>query len=188
VSQWTPEKALHAAIIIRAGLRCHFYMKRRRNAVDARIAIGIGSVASLPHNRVAEGIGEAFNQSGPVMDKIEETHQAKKQGFLFILTPWEEINAELSVECSLLDALINRWSRQQARAIIGQIRGLTQEAVARESGVSQSAISQRLLDAGGKAVRKLCRRYETMIREAMKNKDLYNRDHKEEYNVSNRSG
>lgn len=165
-----PEKALHAAIIIRASLRHYFYTEKRRNAVDARIIVGIGSIASLPNNRVAEGDGKAFRRSGPVLDKIEENWQLKKQALLRVITPWPEVDAELDVECTLLDALINRWSSEQAEAILGQMRGLTQKAAAEEFGISQSAISQRLMDAGGRAVRKLCHRYEAIIRRAKKRK------------------
>ncbi len=170
-----PEKALHAAIVIRASLRHYFYTRRRRSAVDARIVVGIGSIASLPRNRVAEGDGEAFRRSGPILDEIEERGRLKKQALLLIITPWPEIDVELDVECTLLDALINRWSAEQAEAILGQIRGLTQEAAAEEFGISQSANSQRLMDAGGRAVRKLCHRYETIIRKAKKSENLYKR-------------
>jgi hypothetical protein len=167
-----PEKALHAAIVIRASLRRHFQIKRRRDIVDARIVVGIGSIASLPHDRVAEGDGEAFRRSGPVLDEIEKGW-LRKQVRLLILTPWQEIDAELDVECTLLDALINRWSAEQAESILGQIKGLTQTAAAKKFGISQSANSQRLIDAGGRAVRKLCRRYEKMIRRAEKRNNLY---------------
>ena len=159
-----PEKALHASIVLRASLRHYFCTKRRRNAVDARIVVGIGSI--IPHNRAAEGDGEAFRRSGPVLDEIEKRGRLKKQGLLRIVTPWPAVDAELNVECALLDALINRWSGEQAEAILGQIQGLTQKAAAKKFGISQSATSQRLMDAGGRAVRKMCHRYETIIRRA----------------------
>lgn len=160
-----PKKALHASIVLRASLRHYFYTKRRRDAVDARIVVGIGSIA-LPHNRAAEGDGEAFRRSGPVLDEVKQRGRLKKQGLLRIVTPWPAVNAELDVECALLDALINRWSGEQAEAILGQIQGLTQKAAAKKFGISQSAISQRLMDAGGRAVRNLCHRYETIIHRA----------------------
>lgn len=163
-----PEKALHTAIVIRASLRHYFSTKSRRNAVDARIVIGIGSIASFPHNRAAEGDGEAFRRSGPILDEIKERRRLKKQALVRVLTPWPKIDAELDVECTLLDALIHRWSGEQAGAILGQMRGLTQDAAAEEFGISQSATSQRLMDAGGRAVRKLCHRYETVISGAKK--------------------
>ena len=169
-----PEKALHVAIVIRACLRSFFQIKRRRNAVDARIAIGIGTISSLPHGPVAEGDGEAFRRSGPILDKIEQEKRSKTHTQLFIKTPWNEVDTELEVECILLDALINRWSAEQAEAILDQMRGLTQRAAARKHGITQSAVSQRLLDAGGHAIRKLCRRYQSLIIGAKNNGNFDN--------------
>lgn len=173
-----PEKALHVAVFIRASLRHYFQMKRRRDAVDARIVIGIGSIDSASHSRVAEGDGEAFRRSGPVLDKIEQKWRSRKQGRLLVQTPWPDVDAELDVECALLDALINRWSAEQAEAIIGQIQGLTQEKAAEKSGISQPANTRRLIDAGGHAVRKLCHRYETVIRGAKKSKEFIEENHR----------
>jgi len=37
------------------------------------------------------------------------------------LTPWKELNDELRAECALLDALIMRWSMEQAEAVMYHI-------------------------------------------------------------------
>lgn len=168
-----PEKALHVAIVIRACLRTFFPVKRRRNAIDARMAIGIGTINSLPRDQISEGDGEAFRRSGPLLDKIEENKRPKRYNHLFIKTPWNEVDNELEVECMLLDALINQWSTEQAEAILDQMRGITQIKAAEKYGISQSAFSQRFIDAGGYAIRKLYYRYETIILRAMKNQNIY---------------
>ncbi|MCF6154674.1 MAG: hypothetical protein E3K36_05360 [Candidatus Brocadia sp.] len=154
-----PEAALRVAIIIRAGLRHGFKTKQRRYALDARIAIGIGSIDFLPSGRGSEGDGEAFRRSGPTLDGMKGDRR------LLIRTPWQAVDAELDIECALLDALINRWSAEQSQAILGQIRGLTQERAAKEFGISQPAVRQRLKSAGGWAIEELCRRYELLIAE-----------------------
>ncbi|TVM04253.1 MAG: hypothetical protein CV087_01025 [Candidatus Brocadia sp. WS118] len=154
-----PEAALRVAIAIRTSLRHGFETKQRRNALDARIAVGIGPIDLLPAGRVAEGDGEAFRRSGPILDTMKGDQR------LLIRTPWQAVDAELDIECALLDALINRCSGAQAQAILGQIRGLTQEMAAQEFGVSQPAVRQRLKSAGGRAIEELCRRYEQLIRE-----------------------
>jgi len=165
-----PEKALHVAIVIRANLRCHFHTKRRRSAVDARMVVGIGPVDFIPARRVAEGDGEAFRRSGPTLDEMKRWKEDRR---LLIRTPWKEIDAELDTECALLDALIIRWSSTQARAILDQFRGLTQEEAGEKYGISQSGVSQLLKDAGGWAIERLCNRYEQVIDAAKKHKHLH---------------
>ena len=90
---------------------------------------------------MGEGDGEAFRNSGPELDKMK-----KREQNLVIRTPWSEINEELGIECALLDALIQRWTKEQAEAILYQIgnkifldsklfmenhRGRTQEVIAK---------------------------------------------------------
>ncbi|MDN3514375.1 MAG: SatD family protein [Candidatus Brocadia sp.] len=133
-----PGAALRAAIVIRAGLRYGFQTKQRRYALDARIAVGIGQIEFLRAGRGAEGDGEAFRRSGQTLDVMKGDQR------LIIRTPWKEVDAEFDIACALLDALVTRWSAEQAQAILGQIRGLTQEKAAREFGISQPAVRQRL--------------------------------------------
>jgi hypothetical protein len=152
-----PEVALRAALIIRAGLGAGFESGNLHLRMDARLAIGIGSIDSLPGGLSAEGDGEAFRLSGPALDAMKGDQR------LVIRTRWPQIQAELDAECALLDALISKWSVGQAQAILGQMRNLTQGAAARESGISQPAIQQRLKHAGGRAVAGFCRRYEEII-------------------------
>lgn len=162
-----PEDALRVVIVIRTNLRYGFETKQRQNALDARIVAGIGTIDFFPSGRGSEGDGEAFRRSGPTLDKMKGDMR------LVIRTPWEEINSELDVECALLDALINRWSNEQAQAIYGKIRNLTQEQIAKQLGISQPAVRQRLKRAGGWAVEELCCRYERMIQK-VKSTGAYN--------------
>lgn len=152
-----PELALAAAIVIRAGLRSGFQTVKRRKALDARIAVGIGSIDYLPNGRGTEGDGDAFRRSGPVLDKMKGDRR------LVICTPVKEINAELDTECALLDAVINRWSTEQARVILYQVKGLTQESAAKELGISQPAVRLRLQSAGGWAIEEFLKRYKNQI-------------------------
>lgn len=154
-----PEAALRVAIVIRASLRHGFQTKQRRYALDARIAVGIGPIGFLPAGRGAEGDGAAFRRSGQTLDEMKGDQR------LIIRTPWHEVDSELDIECALLDALVTRWSAEQAQAILGQILGLTQERAAREFGISQPAVRQRLKSAGGWAIEELCRRYEQLVAE-----------------------
>jgi len=152
-----PEVALRAALIIRASLGAGFESGKIHLRMDARMAIGIGSIDFLPGNLSAEGDGEAFRLSGPALDSMRGDQR------LVIRTHWPQVHAELDTECALLDVIISKWSVGQAQAIMEQIRNMTQEAAARKFGISQPAVQQRLKHAGGWAVAEFCRRYEEII-------------------------
>ena len=170
-----PDEALNAALIIRASLLSKFKGKRTR--LDARIAIGIGTIDYLPRDQAGEGDGEAFRNSGPELDKMKKSEQN-----LIIKTPWNEINEELQTECSLLDALIQRWTKEQAEANFYQIQSpksreflsfaredagsnqrLTQVETAKILNISQSAVFQRLKTGGYWAVQAFLERFKTII-------------------------
>jgi len=137
-----PEKALTAALIIRAAIRQSF-VTTLKNAVDARIAIGIGTISHMPEKSAGEGDGQAYRNSGPQLDKM-----VKHARMLIITTPWETINQELNVECALLDSLIARWSKEQAEVVLEYFSGKTQEEIAEHLQISQPAIKKRMDSAG----------------------------------------
>jgi len=152
-----PELALRAAILIRAGLRHRIQPSRRRQAPDCRIAIGIGTIDSLPTSAVSEGDGEAFRRSGPVLDRMKGNRRLRVE------SPWPEIDSELNTELALVDVVAGRWSPQQAEAVIAQLHGITQADAARTMGISQPAIVSRLKVAGGAAIEELCERFEYLV-------------------------
>ncbi len=102
-----------------------------------------------------------------------------------IMTPWTEINEELRTECALLDALIQRWTKEQAEATLYQIRNKiflvetpdvfyfqgqgtsqevkTQEVIAKILSISQPALSQRLKTGGFWAVQIFLERFKLII-------------------------
>jgi len=152
-----PELALRGAILIRAGLRHRIRPSRRRQAPDCRIAIGIGTIDSLPTRAVSEGDGEAFRRSGPPLDKMKGDRRLRVE------STWPEIDSELNTELALLDVVASRWSPQQAEAVIAHLRGITQADAAKTMGISQPAVVSRLKAAGGSAVEDLCQRYEHLV-------------------------
>ncbi len=151
-----PEEALKAAIIIRANLLSRFKGKRVR--LDARIAIGLGTIDYFPHEQVGEGDGEAFRNSGMELDRMKKEEQR-----LIVKTPWQEINDELRTECALFDALIQRWTKEQAEAVAYQIQGLKQEEIAKILNISQPAVFQRLKTGSYWAVQIFLEHFKTMI-------------------------
>lgn len=151
-----PDEALLAALIIRSGLISGFSGKSHR--IDTRIAIGLGTIDSL--GKIAgEGDGEAFRNSGKGLDSMK-----KGDHNITALTPWKELNNELRAECALLDALIMRWSKEQAEAVMYHIMGQTQEEIARSLNISQPAVFQRLKTGGMRAVQEFLQRYRETIK------------------------
>lgn len=151
-----PDEALLAALIIRSGLISGFSGKSHR--IDTRIAIGLGTIDSLG-KRAGEGDGEAFRNSGKGLDSMK-----KGDHNITVLTPWKELNNELRAECALLDALIMRWSKEQAEAVMYHIMGQTQEEIARSLNISQPAVFQRLKTGGMRAVQEFLQRYRETIK------------------------
>lgn len=171
-----PEEALKAALIVRTSLLSRFKGKRTR--LDARIAVGIGTIDYLSKDQVGECDGEAFRNSGSELDKMKKGEQN-----LIVRTSWPETNEELRTECALLDVLIQRWTKEQAEAILYQIqrpkfnvplsiakedyddlkKGLTQVETAKILNISQSAVFQRLKIAGYWAVQVFLERFKMII-------------------------
>jgi hypothetical protein len=151
-----PEEALKSALIIRSYLVSRY--KGKSSRLDARIAIGLGTVDYLPR-KVGEGDGEAFRNSGMELDSM------KKGGKnLIVKTPWKDLNDELRIECALLDAVIERWTREQSEAIMYQIMGSTQEEIAGILEISQPAVFHRLRTCGYRAVQEFLQRYKDVVK------------------------
>lgn len=154
-----PAHALSAGILIRSYLR----MSQPENSDviwDARTAVGIGAIDSWPE-RVPEGNGEAFRKSGALLDRMKTDERQ------LIATPWQEINEEMNVAFGLLDAVINKWSPQQAEVVFLLMKGHSRKQIGKELGISQAAISYRVRGAGWTAVEKLLKRYMKMMKKKM---------------------
>lgn len=163
VAMGRPERALLAAIIIRAGLRSFKPSDTTRLVLhaytDARIAIGLGGVKhwggssdNSHYNdylrwkkiKVSESHGQAFELSGFLLDRM------KKKGMrLGISTPWKVVNQEFQVESMLADALINQWTPHTSDAVYRHLLyRKTQTELAENLGISQPAIHKRLIVGG----------------------------------------
>jgi hypothetical protein len=146
-----PGIALEVSVMIRSTLRAF------KNQLDARIAVGLGTIDYRHGKTISEWDGEAFRRSGPVLDEMKGDRR------LQISTPWKDVDAELRIELALLDLIIRKWSRPQSEAIRLQLQGYTQERMAKELGISQPAIQQRLSSAGAPSLTDMIQRYQTLI-------------------------
>jgi len=158
-----PKLAFKAGLIIRTSIRKAF-RTTLKDAFDARIAVGIGTIDLMPDQHGGEGDGEAYRNSGPYLDKMNKT-----KGFLSIMTPWNEVNSELLVECALLDAIISRWTPAQAEAVFEYFKGKTQEEMAEYFNISQPGIRKRLLSANMPAIEMMENRFIELMERETKN-------------------
>lgn len=148
-----PEKALKAAIHIKAGVK-------RTTPLDVRIAIGIG-MEDHASSKVTSSTGSAFILSGECFDTL------KKQT-LAIATAndqWDEVGNLL---LSLASLTMDNWSPATAEAIQTAIENpqMNQEALAKKMNKSQSSISEALKRGGYDAVMRMEKFFEHQILKA----------------------
>lgn len=136
-----PEHALLAATIVRARLRAvRLQDGQRTGALDARVAIGIGSV-EYTAARVVESDGEAYRLSGHALDEMaraKETCRLRVQG--------PSVPPQVHITVQLLDSIVSGWSVPVAESVFLALTETdrTQIEMAQRLGVSQPAVSQRL--------------------------------------------
>lgn len=165
-----PELALLVAIIIRARLRTYEPSISPGNRhktdkpilyaySDARIAIGIGAIR-YNADKITESQGEAFLRSGNSFDTL-----IKENERLAIVTPWENINNELTVSCKLADALISRWTASTAEAMYHYLLyDINQKELATRLAITQPGVHKRLVTYGNKnSIQAFINRYQELI-------------------------
>jgi len=160
-----PENALFSTLYLRSAIRKTFNFNKRKT-IDARIAIGLGSISFFPSERSSEGDGEAFRNSGISLDKM------KKNRKLIIQSPWQEIDDELNTSFLLLDNIIFNWSSKQAEAVYQRLQGNTQEQIAEILSIKQASVNERLEMSGYLAIEKLNSRYSKIIEKYVTQNEL----------------
>jgi len=165
-----PELALLVSIIIRAKLRTFepsFSSAGKRNPKkpilhaysDARISVGIGKI-SYNGKTIAESQGEAFERSGHALDRMKTGNER-----LAVITPWEQVNKELEVECQLADVIISRWTSTTADAMYHYLLfEKTQQELATQFKITQPAARKRLVVYGNvNSINAFINRYKELI-------------------------
>jgi hypothetical protein len=113
--------------------------------LDARLAVGIGKI-DYYGDTVLDSDGEAFHLSGRAFDMLQADE------FIRIATSDEVLNEQLDIIVRWMDIQIRDWTRAQAEVIYLLIENKTQQEMAGELGVVQSAINNRLKLARWKEV------------------------------------
>lgn len=119
-------------------LRC--WLKQYPNSkkgLDARMAVGFGEI-SYKGKSVLVSDGEAFHLSGRAFDDMQDDE------FLRMVTPDGKKNEQLKIILRLMDILISGWTPGQAEVIYLLIENKTQQQIAGELNVTQSAVNNRI--------------------------------------------
>lgn len=146
------EEALQAAIHIKALIRSN-------PGLDVRIAIGIGT-----ENRVAERISEsngtAYQRSGRTFAQLK-----KKRSNLRITTGSVKFDATWNLILALALDFMDNWSSVSAEIIAMSLThpNRSQEALARQLNIKQSAVSQRRKRARWKLMKAMLDQYSSQI-------------------------
>jgi hypothetical protein len=157
-----PSWSLKIALFVRA---CLMKNVTQGKSADTRMAIGIGKIESFNKQVIAESDGEAFRLSGRSLDTMLNYRR------LSISSSSEELNDRFDLIAGFLDALLMRWTPEQAEAISLWLLGDTQVELSRILHISQSAVQQRLKLAGHFALT-TCLRYFRKIVNNYKSQNL----------------
>jgi len=151
-----PQMAVSVSLMLRTLVK-GTVQKPLKALPDVRIAIGIGTVDSVPDN-VSEGDGEAFQRSGLLLDRMKSDQK------MAIATPKDELDKRWNAELGLLDAIVTNWTFQQSEVIPHIMTGQTQQEIAEMLNIEQSTIHRRLRAAEWPAAD----RYLTYVAEDLK--------------------
>lgn len=145
-------EALKAAIHIKA-------LVRSNAGLDVRIAIGIGTENQVA-DRISESNGSAYQRSGRTFAQLK-----KKRSNLRINTGNSDFDESWNLILALASNFMDRWS-----AVSAEITALSlthpnrsQEALARQLDIKQSAISQRRKRARWKLLKATLDLYSSQI-------------------------
>jgi len=128
-------EAIHKSIQIRCWFKKGEWSDDKK-LLDAKIAIGVGEISYLGDS-VLDSDGEAFHLSGRTFDKMENS-------MFRIVLPDEHINRQLEIIADLMNVIITDWTKAQAEVVFLLLENKTQQQIALELGVVQSAVNNRI--------------------------------------------
>jgi SatD family (SatD) len=126
---------------------------------DVRLGIGIGSVDFIKKNKITTSDGEAFRLSGEALDQLAQGTQR-----LALRTFNAALNEQLEPSILLLDALIQKWTQNQAELVLYKLQDKKEEEIAARLKITQSAVNQRTKTAQWLAIEKLILYFEKTMK------------------------
>lgn len=142
---YDPKISLRVGLFYRAFIKA--YMASIK--VDTRMAIGVGTIDFIPGDKVSEGDGEAYRNSGKILEDISKSCYMR---FVFS----ESLNSEIiDTIVQLVDVIAMRWSSKQALAVLGALQGWHQEKIASLwlNPIKQQTVQEHLESADWRAVK-----------------------------------
>jgi len=130
-------EAMKRSIQIRCWLKS-FPDGTENESLDARLSIGVGDVAYFGRS-VLDADGEAFHLSGRAFDEMKAT-----QNYFQVSTNDPQLNEQLNIILNLANIIISQWTKNQAEAIFLLLEGKTQQEIANELKIAQSAVNNRI--------------------------------------------
>lgn len=145
-------EALQAAVYMKA-------LVRSNTGLDVRIAIGIGTEIRAAE-RISESNGTAYQRSGRTFSQLK-----KKRSNLRISTGNSDFDESWNLILALALNFMDRWSAVSAEITALSLRypNRSQEALARQLDIKQSAISQRRKRARWKLIKATLNLYSRQI-------------------------
>ncbi|WP_228236113.1 SatD family protein [Allomuricauda sp. M10] len=146
----TPERALEAAIYIKACL------KQIRH-LDVRIAIGLGE-KDHQAEKITESNGTAFYHSGERFETLKKQTLALKSGH-------EDFDETINLMLQLATLTMDNWLPATAKIVCAALEHpkANQKEIASLLDKSQSTISEGLIRAGFDEVQKMIHFYSTQL-------------------------
>jgi hypothetical protein len=127
---------------------------------DIRLSIGIAEVDFYKNDNLAHSDGRAFHLSGQGLDALKD-----KPERLTIQTANQGFNETLEAVMLLLDAILEKWTSNQAEVVFYKLQNLKEDEIAKEIGISQPAVSQRTKTSKWNAIEKLLSWFEKTIKD-----------------------
>lgn len=149
----TPEKALQTAIQIKA-------LIKSINKLDVRMGIGIGT-ETFTGSSVSQSNGKAYQRSGRIFETLKE-----QKLNLAIVTGDEKGDSTLNLMLKLALNFMDDWSSVSAHMVSISLEkpNVSQQEVADQLKIKQSAVSQRLKRARMDLVLDLLKYYEENLK------------------------
>ena len=175
-----PEYALRVALMIRCFFKAYIpgkglmpvasKGKKKQSAkgyfttaFDIRLAIGIGEADFIQKDKISTSDGQAFRLSGEALD-----HLKSESSRMAVQTLYPSFNEQIEAPVLLLDALMQKWTRNGAEVILYKLQNKKDDEIAALLHISQPAVNQRKKNAQWPAIEKLIEYFEKSVLSWMK--------------------
>jgi len=172
------EESLKVCLMIRAFIKSYISLEQKKiyadyldkgkiatkgyfpNKNDIRLALGIGKVDFLKKNSLAHSDGEAFHLSGDALDHLKGAPYR-----MMVKTFDKAFNESIESSVLLLDAILQKWTNNQAEIIQLKLRNMKEDDIAKKLKITQPAVNQRTKTSQWYAIEKLLSYFATTIKD-----------------------